>query len=496
MIAKQQTIPRRVSFRLDPGTSPKTVTFCFDCESKSANENREVFTQAQLRELKDAKQAHVDGLEKPASAAKKATKSGKRFLSEISFAYLTFLDTFMSKFTAHLTTKFTPPLALQSQKSNVTPPPKIIQNIEASKLSVTSNKTNMEKKKKEKQKKMKKPKKNETPKSKTVSNPKQKKIEASKSSVASNPKSKTEATKSSGASNDIRHDFKSFISAASGESTPKSQSFNLKSFRSVEHPHLTAPFGDFIRRIYDESLRNMDARSVCTARGAEEFAPPVLTVDSGSDIHLFRMEDANKLFKNKRQSNLRVVGVSGVPSDTRMQGDVTLKVADDDGHILEVDLGTSYASDHVPLNLLSASLLLREGAVFHLESGSCYFQPTPTSPKIPLLQRNGMFELPLAEASVLNSASGPKDLANTSFTVHGRCFGTSTDWQTWHRRLRHMPMGRLKHILPTTTWPMALLFVEAIKASIAAVTRVASRRFAARVPIERRSTAKSNQSDK
>ena len=105
---------------------------------------------------------------------------------------------------------------------------------------------------------------------------------------------------------------------------------------------------DFMKRIYDESLKSKDVRSACAARGTKKAISPMF-LDSGSDIHLIRTEDANKLFKNKRQTNLRVMGVSGVPSAARMEGDCTLNVADEDGHLFEIDLGTSYASDFVPL---------------------------------------------------------------------------------------------------------------------------------------------------
>jgi hypothetical protein len=78
---------------------------------------------------------------------------------------------------------------------------------------------------------------------------------------------------------------------------------------------------------------------------------------------------------------MRVIGVSGVSTAAHMEGDFTLKVADEDGHHYEVALGTSYASEDAPLNLLSVALLLREGALLHLKSGSCYFQPTPSAKK-------------------------------------------------------------------------------------------------------------------
>ena len=71
---------------------------------------------------------------------KKAQKSGKRCLAEMSFAYLTFVDTFVSKLTALVAAKLTPPLALQARKSIVTPSPKAAQKFEAPKPSAASNK--------------------------------------------------------------------------------------------------------------------------------------------------------------------------------------------------------------------------------------------------------------------------------------------------------------------------------------------------------------------
>ena len=121
----------------------KIVTFLF----ASANEKHEDLTRVKLRRIKDAKkEARVEGLENPASMIKKAQKSGKRCLAEMSFAYLAFVDTFVSKLTALVAAKLTPPSALQARKSIVSPSPKAAQKVEAPKPSAASNK---KKKKKE-----------------------------------------------------------------------------------------------------------------------------------------------------------------------------------------------------------------------------------------------------------------------------------------------------------------------------------------------------------
>ena len=141
---KERTSRKGVTFRLNCGINSKIVTFLF----ASANEKHEDLTRVKLRRIKDAKQeAYVEGLENPASMIKKAQKSGKRCLAEMSFAYLTFVDTFVSKLTALVAAKLTPPLALQARKSIVTPPQKAAQK--RFKPSAASNKKMKEMKRKE-----------------------------------------------------------------------------------------------------------------------------------------------------------------------------------------------------------------------------------------------------------------------------------------------------------------------------------------------------------
>ena len=82
MTTKEITKSKGVTFRLNCGINSKIVTFLF----ASANEKHEDLTRVKLRRIKDAKQeARVEELEKPASMIKKAQKSGKRCLAEMSF---------------------------------------------------------------------------------------------------------------------------------------------------------------------------------------------------------------------------------------------------------------------------------------------------------------------------------------------------------------------------------------------------------------------------
>jgi hypothetical protein len=206
---------------------------------------------------------------------------------------------------------------------------------------------------------------------------------------------------------------------------------------------LACALGAFLDEIYDNSLKDLADVKASYATVNDLSAPPTVTFDSASDIHLFTSETATKLFKNKRRTDLRIVGVSNVPGPADFEGGLNLQVYDDTGNSYTLQLGTAYASRDVPLNLLSVALVIREGGIFHLEKGNCYFQPHPSFKRIPLVQRNGMFELPVEAASSFVSDVPSKA---SSFAVHGHCFGAAADWTTWHQRMRHVPLSKLKHM--------------------------------------------------
>ena len=124
---------------------------------------------------------------------------------------------------------------------------------------------------------------------------------------------------------------------------------------------LACALGAFLDEIYDNSLKDLADVKASYATVNDPSAPPTVTFDSASDIHLFTSETATKLFKNKRRTDLRIVGVSNVPGPADFEGGLNLQVYDDAGNSYTLQLGTAYASRDVPLNLLSVALVIREG---------------------------------------------------------------------------------------------------------------------------------------
>ena len=55
---------------------------------------------------------------------------------------------------------------------------------------------------------------------------------------------------------------------------------------------------------------------------------------------------------------MKVLGASGNVSRADLQGQLVIVVEDDDGNMHNIDLGITYGMEQVPVNLLSASLLL------------------------------------------------------------------------------------------------------------------------------------------
>jgi len=132
-----------------------------------------------------------------------------------------------------------------------------------------------------------------------------------------------------------------------------------------------------------------EKRKVTRANGTvHEFS-----LDSASNIHVLSLEAASLLFES-RESNLKVLGVSGVPTTANTEGQLILNVMDGDKEYM-VDLGTSYGIAGCPLNILSISKLIKQRAIVHFEEGNCYIKidsvnhPNP----IPIVQQDGMFKI-------------------------------------------------------------------------------------------------------
>ena len=119
----------------------------------------------------------------------------------------------------------------------------------------------------------------------------------------------------------------------------------------------------------------------------QRHGPATATFESGSNVHIGSLKDARKFFRDIRASNLRVQGISKIPALANSEGHHS------HGNKFDIDMGTAYALDDMTVNLLSVSLLIRERCILHFEAGDCYFQAQTGSPKIPLVQNNGLFQL-------------------------------------------------------------------------------------------------------
>ena len=165
--------------------------------------------------------------------------------------------------------------------------------------------------------------------------------------------------------------------------------------------------------------------------------------DSGSDHHILTLEAAIALFRDKHPSHLRVMGVSGQHTSAELQGHLIIAVEDSStGETYRIDLGEAHGMRECPVNLLSISLLLKAGCAVHFEAGNCWFQPQPGAPRIPFVQRSGLFQL-LAEDG---SDFSPSPSCTQSYVVNGSTFGAAADIKLWHKRMRHAPVDKLLRI--------------------------------------------------
>ena len=119
-------------------------------------------------------------------------------------------------------------------------------------------------------------------------------------------------------------------------------------------------------------------------------------IDSGSNIHLFTLEDAQKFFSALRRTNMEVIGISNTSERCSAEGRITVLVRDSTGKLLNLDLGIGYSSRLVPKSIISVAQLMTKGSIFHFERGNCYLR-TPTNQQISITERNGHFYIPLKE---------------------------------------------------------------------------------------------------
>jgi hypothetical protein len=185
-----------------------------------------------------------------------------------------------------------------------------------------------------------------------------------------------------------------------------------------------------------------EERATTVAACRDSSSKKVFSFDSGSQIHLLTLATAKEFFHEHRVSNLRVLGVSGAKA-AELQGHLVLLIASPDGTQYHLDLGVAHGMAGCPMNLLSVSLLIKMGASLHFEEGSCFFRAHANSECIPIRQKDGLFEI---EASRGDLVPGVSAGTGCSYTVRGKCFGTSADLRLWHRRVRHMDAKFLQRV--------------------------------------------------
>lgn len=119
-------------------------------------------------------------------------------------------------------------------------------------------------------------------------------------------------------------------------------------------------------------------------------------LDSGADVHIWTLADAEDLFQSKGVSNLKVIGVNGVPARADLAGHLIVVVRAPSGEQYQIDLGQAHAMRSCPMNLLSVSLLIQIGAIIHFEKDNCWFKASAGAAQIPFQQRDGLFHLEIS----------------------------------------------------------------------------------------------------
>ena len=88
-------------------------------------------------------------------------------------------------------------------------------------------------------------------------------------------------------------------------------------------------------------------------------------IDSGSNIHSFTLQDAQKFFSALRRTNMEVIGISNTSERCSAEGRITVLVRDSTGKLLNLDLGIGYSSRLVPKSIISVAQLMTKGSIFH-----------------------------------------------------------------------------------------------------------------------------------
>ena len=190
-----------------------------------------------------------------------------------------------------------------------------------------------------------------------------------------------------------------------------------------------------------------------------------MVLDSGSNIHLLTLSDARRLFKSRRRTTMTVTGIDGIRERCAGEGEIEVTVLDESGTHLNLSLGTGYTTNKVPVSLISAAQLLRNGALIHLERENSYIQ-LGNNKKINLIEKGGLLYLPAIDMDYIaddeDDAKHAEDLTaasaaflgldvsandNNNKDLDGFAAGVLATPTEWHGRFGHMlQMSTLKHV--------------------------------------------------
>jgi hypothetical protein len=173
-----------------------------------------------------------------------------------------------------------------------------------------------------------------------------------------------------------------------------------------------------------------------------------MVFDSGSNIHLLTLKDARSVFSEHKTSHLKVFGVSNVPVVASAEGQLCLSVQDTTGRSYNLNLGKAFTMKDVPMNLISVSEILMLGSIVHFENDKSFYQAHGDSCRIPLKERDGLFELDVSDWLAAAAAATKVDpivskMPGVSFAVDRKCFGVMGDMNLWNRRMRHMSVSQV-----------------------------------------------------
>jgi hypothetical protein len=107
------------------------------------------------------------------------------------------------------------------------------------------------------------------------------------------------------------------------------------------------------------------------------------------------------------------------------------------GRSYNLDLGKAFSMNDMPMNLISVSQILKLGSFVHFENDNRFYQARGDSCRVPLKERDGLFELDVNDwlataAAAIDVDPVDSKMSGVSFAVDGKCFGVMGDMASSH----------------------------------------------------------------